>query len=198
MKKAKNYFLENASLIDVESGRVLEGASLRIESGRIVSFGKGLSKKKGDKAIDLKGTYLSPGLIDAHCHLFGNGVPKKAIASKGKGQDFLKKLIPTKIGLAYLHHEAKASLQQALYSGITTVRSLGDIRYSDIWAKKKMEEGKFLGPSLLTSGYALTSPDGHGVGTISIGCATHEEYLAQMEKNIEQGCDWIKSWPLPG
>lgn len=198
MKKAKNYFLENASLIDVESGRVLEGASLRIESGRIVSFGKGLSKKKGDKAIDLKGTYLSPGLIDAHCHLFGNGVPKKAIASKGKGQDFLKKLIPTKIGLAYLHHEAKASLQQALYSGITTVRSLGDIRYSDIWAKKKMEESKFLGPSLLTSGYALTSPDGHGVGTISIGCATHEEYLAQMEKNIEQGCDWIKIMATSG
>ncbi len=198
MKKAKNCFLENASLIDVETGRVLENASLRIEDGKIISFGKGISKRKGDKAINLGGAYLAPGLIDAHCHLFGNGVPKKAIASKGKGQDFLKKLIPTELGLLYLHHTAKASLQQALYSGTTTVRSLGDIRYSDIWAKRKMEEGKFLGPSLLTSGYALTSPDGHGVGTISLGCSNRQEYLSQIEKNIQQGCDWIKIMATAG
>ena len=198
MSKQSSFFLQNLNLIDVDKGRVLCNASLRIEEGKIASFGVGILPQKSDKKIDCKGAYALPGLIDAHCHLFGNGVPSKAIAHKGKGQDFLKKLIPTWIGKAYLHHQAKASLQQALYAGITTVRALGDIRYSDIWAKKKMEAGSFLGPRLLTSGYAVTTPDGHGVGTISIGCATYEEYDSQIEKNAKEGCDWIKIMATSG
>ena len=198
MEKRISFWLTNANLVDVDKGRILPNAALRIEEGKIVSFGSSVLPEKGDKKIDCKGAYVLPGLIDAHCHLFGNGVPSKAIAHKGKGQDRLKKLIPTGIGKAYLHHQAKLSLKQALYGGITTVRSLGDIRYADIWAKKQMEEGSFLGPRLLTSGYAVTTPDGHGVGTISIGCQDDEQYDAQIKKNVEEGCDWIKIMATSG
>ncbi len=198
MKKRNSYFLKNVNLIDVDGGRVLPNACLRVKGGIIESFGSGLSAEKGEKTLDLKGGYLCPGLIDAHCHLFGNGVPKKAIASKGKSQERLVKIIPTFFGKVYLHHAAKSSCKQALRSGITTIRCLGDIRYSDIWAKNQINEGKFLGPTLLASGYALTSPTGHGVGTISVGCSNEAEYLAQIEKNIEQGCDWIKIMATSG
>ena len=89
MSKQSSFFLQNLNLIDVDKGRVLCNASLRIEEGKIASFGVGILPQKGDKKIDCKGAYALPGLIDAHCHLFGNGVPSKAIAHKGKGQDFL-------------------------------------------------------------------------------------------------------------
>ncbi len=198
MKKRNSYFLKNANLVDVDNGRVLCNACLRIEEGAIASFGEGLSPNKGEKIIDLKGGFLAPGLIDAHCHLFGNGVPKKAIASKGKSQERLVKIIPTVFGKIYLHYAAKASCKQALRSGVTTIRCLGDIRYSDIWVRDQIRDGKFLGPTVLTSGYALTSPTGHGVGTISVGCANQGEYLSQIEENIKRGCDWIKIMATSG
>lgn len=198
MKKRNSYFLKNANLVDVDNGRILPNACLRIKDGTIVCFGQGLSQEKGEKAIDLKGGFLLPGLIDAHCHLFGDGVPKKAIASKGKSQERLLKIIPTTFGKIYLHHAAKSSCKQALRSGTTTIRCLGDIRYSDIWVRDQIRNGKFLGPAVLTSGYALTSPTGHGVGTISVGCSNHEEYLSKMEENIKQGCDWIKIMTTSG
>ena len=190
--KKNSFLLVNCHLVNVKEGTVLEDASLRVKDGLIVSFGQNMKPLKGEKVIDLKGGYLCPGLIDAHVHLFGNGVPKKIIASKGKGQQRLVKFASTSLGQAVLHHLAKVSLLQSLRSGTTTVRSLGDLHYSDEWAKKAMKKGKFLGPRLVSSCYALTSPTGHGVGSISVGCTTKEEFLKAIDENIAHGCNWVK------
>ena len=187
-----SFLLVDCNIVDVNKGTILKNASLRIKEGLIVSFGEDAKPLKGEKVIDLKGGYLCPGLIDAHVHLFGNGVPKKVIASKGKGQKRLVKFASTKLGQAVLHHLAKASLIQSLRSGTTTVRSLGDLHYADEWAKKEMRKGSFLGPRLLSSGYAITSPNGHGVGSISVGCISKEEFIKAIDEDIAHGCDWVK------
>lgn len=190
--KNDSFLLKNCRLVNVREGSVLEGASLRVKNGIIVAFGQDMKRGEKERAIDLRGNYLCPGLIDAHVHLFGNGVPKKAIASKGKSQKRLVKFASSPLGQAVLHRLAKASLRQSLRSGTTTVRSLGDLHYADEWAKKAIKAGKFLGPKVLSSGYAITTLDGHGVGSISKGCASKEEFIASIDENIKHGCDWVK------
>ena len=192
MKTKDSFFLTNCRLIDVANGTVMENASVRVKDGTIAGFGQNMGWNRNEEVIDLKGAYLCPGLIDAHVHLFGNGVPKKIIATKGNGQKRLVKFAATKLGQAVLHHLAKASLIQSLRSGTTTVRSLGDLHYADAWAKKAMGENRFLGSKLLSSGYAVTTKNGHGVGSISLGCESKEDFLAAIDENIAHGCDWVK------
>ncbi len=190
--KNDSFLIINCNLVNVTEGSVLENASLRVKEGKIITFGQDMKPGQKERVIDLKGQYVCPGLIDAHVHLFGNGVPKKVIASKGNSQKRLVKFAATGLGQAVLHSLAKASLQQSLRSGTTTVRSLGDLHYADEWAKKAIKAGKFLGPRVLSSGYAVTTPDGHGVGSISKGCTTKEEFIAAIDENIKHGCDWVK------
>ncbi|WP_353094650.1 adenine deaminase [Tissierella praeacuta] len=56
--------LKNANIINVFTGEIIEG-DVAIDSGRIV----GIGEYHGEKEIDLKGKYLSPGFIDSHVHI---------------------------------------------------------------------------------------------------------------------------------
>jgi adenine deaminase len=57
--------LHNARLVNVYSGEIYP-ADAAIYNGRIVGVGPGYSAQR---EIDLKGSYLAPGLIDAHVHI---------------------------------------------------------------------------------------------------------------------------------
>ena len=57
--------LHNARLVNVYSGEIYP-ADVAIYNGRIVGVGPGYSAQR---EIDLKGSYLAPGLIDAHVHI---------------------------------------------------------------------------------------------------------------------------------
>ncbi len=56
--------LTNARLINVFSGTI-EPQAIAIAQGRVVGFGE----YPAQKVLDLEGRFLSPGLIDAHCHI---------------------------------------------------------------------------------------------------------------------------------
>jgi len=57
--------LRNARLVNVYSGEIYP-ADVAIYAGRIAGIGPGY---EGAQEIDLKGSYLTPGLIDAHVHI---------------------------------------------------------------------------------------------------------------------------------
>jgi len=57
--------LHNARLVNVYSGEIYP-TDVAIFNGRIVGIGPGYSAQR---EIDLKGSYLAPGLIDAHVHI---------------------------------------------------------------------------------------------------------------------------------
>ena len=57
----------NANLVNVRDGRVIPNATIVIRDGRIESIGFGAAAG-GERAIDVKGKYVLPGLIDAHTH----------------------------------------------------------------------------------------------------------------------------------
>jgi imidazolonepropionase-like amidohydrolase len=61
----------NASVVNVEAGEIIPNAVVHINNGRIIDVSSGdLAKPPtGPNAVDLKGQYICPGLIDCHVHL---------------------------------------------------------------------------------------------------------------------------------
>jgi imidazolonepropionase-like amidohydrolase len=57
----------NANVVNVRDGRVTPNATIVLRDGRIASIGIGAPPADGH-ILDLRGTYVLPGLIDAHTH----------------------------------------------------------------------------------------------------------------------------------
>lgn len=66
----KIMLLINAYLKTMEQ-QDLPNAYLRIQDGKIADFGPmdALPSQEGEEVLDIKGSFVLPGLIDAHCHL---------------------------------------------------------------------------------------------------------------------------------
>jgi len=189
---SSRYLLTHANVIDVEKGEVLSNYSVEVAAGKIAAISPDNSNPQGLKVIDLQGLYLLPGLINLHTHLFGDGVPKSSVASKGKSQSMLLAFAASGLGLLYLRKTAQKCAKTALLSGVTTLRSVGDMRYADVYARDKINAGKAIGPRLLVSGPALTCPGGHGDGTIAVACHNKEEYVKLVDENVAHHVDLIK------
>jgi len=192
MKYGKHYRIVNARIVSVEKGVILPQSFVEINEGRIVRIQEGAAPADGVPAYDAAGQFLSPGLINLHTHLFGDGVPKASVATKGKSQAFLLAFAASSLGLFYLRKTAEKCSKTALLSGVTTLRSVGDMRYVDVYARDQINAGKAIGPRLLVSGPALTCPNGHGAGTIAVSCATKEEFVKKVQENIAHHVDLIK------
>ncbi|SUY46748.1 amidohydrolase family protein [Clostridium putrefaciens] len=48
-----------------------ENGSILIKNGKITKIGEDIKAPLGDQIIDVKGAFLMPGIIDAHCHIGG-------------------------------------------------------------------------------------------------------------------------------
>ena len=67
--KKSSLLIKNVRLVDVISGNIVENAWLQVNKGRITAQGTGETQNNQRSIVfDLKGKYLIPGLIDAHCH----------------------------------------------------------------------------------------------------------------------------------
>ncbi len=55
---------KNARVVNVFSGEIHK-TNVAVEDGRVIGFGD----YKAKKAVDLKGAYLAPSLIDGHFHV---------------------------------------------------------------------------------------------------------------------------------
>jgi len=70
----------NANVVDVTNGTVVANTNVVVRDGRIASIGGSLPS--GDvTTVDLKGMYLSPGLIDAHVHIESIAQAERALES---------------------------------------------------------------------------------------------------------------------
>jgi dihydroorotase len=77
-----NILLKGGRLIDPTTG-VDEHRDLMIIDGRIDRVAPSLSAKAGAKAVDLKGAWIVPGLIDIHVHLREPGFEHKETIESG-------------------------------------------------------------------------------------------------------------------
>jgi imidazolonepropionase-like amidohydrolase len=134
--------------IVLSGGRIFDGtgadpylADLAIEGERIVAVGPGLD---GDRAVDVTGRTLLPGLFDCHVHVTVSHVDVWRLAQ----QPF-----------SYQFYVAEANLRATLDIGITSVRDAGG---ADLGIQRAIEDGRIAGPRMQISLGMLSQTGGHG------------------------------------
>jgi imidazolonepropionase-like amidohydrolase len=198
------YKLVNAIIIDPVEGQLMKGASVTIEGGLIteISFEEGSQLPQQSSTgheptvIDLQGTYLCPGLIDAHVHV--TATPGE-IGLKGTYKN---------ISASMNHYRTTFLVKEMLLRGFTTARDCGG---ADAALKEAIAEWLIPGPRLLISGHALSQTGGHGdqrdahadddpttkccgghkpgIGRICDGVT---ECMAAVRDEMRKGADFIK------
>ena len=197
-----NYALINCSIIDgtinspvIKKGIVLiknivgEEGIPGLISG-VGSEGK-LDIPDDYKIIDLKGEYLLPGLINAHCHLTGSGKPMKIMNLGDKTLEKLIKLMGTALGKKILSNMMKSNVSNALNAGVTTLKTMSDPFYLDLKLRNEINKGKFLGPRLVCAGMGICITGGHG-GLIAYIADSPTEVKKAIRKNLRAEVDFIK------
>lgn len=67
---AQDLAIENATLVSPERGTPVEGMTVLIEDGRILTIQPANRPHDAEQVIDASGQFLTPGLIDSHVHLY--------------------------------------------------------------------------------------------------------------------------------
>ena len=96
------------------------------------------------KVIDLGGKYIMPGLINMHVHIPANGKPTKKPSDPRKT---VKLVTANKYTRKILEFVYKKYAQTELFSGVTTIRTVGGVEYYDTWLRDEIAAGKVLGPT---------------------------------------------------
>ena len=137
------------NLIDVETGKIESRKSIVIKNSRITSVSDGyINKSDFQEYYDLKGSYVLPGLMDAHVHLAQEYVPKAERDLK----------VEPEFNAIF----AAANAIKTLNAGFTTVRNVGDGGMETISLRNAINKGIVPGPRILTSGKTIATTGGHG------------------------------------
>ncbi len=151
-------FLIRGARIFVGDGKVIENGSVLVRGGKIAEIYEGAGpdpKTLKAETVEAAGKTILPGLIDVHVHL---GAPGGFYSDMSK-------------------YDADKGMQRALaaylYSGVTTIRSVGDNPEKLLKIRSQVTSGEILGAELQTCGPMFTTPGGHGT-----------EYFKDLPPNI--------------
>jgi imidazolonepropionase-like amidohydrolase len=178
-----------AHLLDVKSGKLLDGQTIVVAGETIESIGPSAqaTAQAGDKVIDLGGMTVLPGLIDVHTHLTMN-----------TDFDPFREVTSTDAKEAI---NGVVNARKTLMAGFTTARNVGAGGYTDVDLRDAINSGQVPGPHLLVSGPALGITGGHcddnllpfSYHQISDGVADGiAEVQRKVRQNIKYGADVIK------
>lgn len=185
------YVLKNCSIYDgTDNYEIRKNMNIYVDGETITKI-DGEELTEGYDVIDVEGKFVMPGLINLHAHLFGTGTPSKILGG-GTMQKVVIGLTKSALGPAILRSLVRTSVKQSLYAGITTVRGVGDFRFSDVDVRNEIETGKTEGSRLIVSGPAMTVPGGHGANTFSRTATDVDGFNALVDDNINHDVDLIK------
>lgn len=136
---------------DVSIG-VLDGRIVRVEKGFVTpaAFGEGFAEAT---VIDLKDSFVLPGLIDCHTHITWEMNPAQRLqAVELSDADFALQ------GLVYAGRTLRA--------GFTTIRNVGSQGRATFALRDAIERGHVEGPRILEAGQSITPTGGHADRTL--------------------------------
>ena len=139
-------------------------------SGQVVE-----TVREADQMVDVQGKYLVLGLINAHTHI--------VMAADGReraGQDVT---LDTLVALQ--------NLQDAIASGVTTIRDAGSTDNIDLKLATKIRQQRLQLPDIIGSGAALTMTGGHG-SKIGMEVDGVDEVRKAARWNLKHGAQTIK------
>jgi imidazolonepropionase-like amidohydrolase/ABC-type multidrug transport system permease subunit len=146
LARGETYLIRGARIF-VGNGKVLENGTVLVRGGKIAEVYEGSGpdpKSVRADVVEAEGKTILPGLIDVHVHL---GAPGGFTPDEGKGE------------------AAKSMLRELaayLYSGVTTVRSVGDGLDIALKVRSTVNGSESLGAELFTCGPLFTTAGGHG------------------------------------
>jgi hypothetical protein len=159
-------FIWNVTLVDVETGTLVPGQSVRIAGTAIAAIGPDISAPAGVPRIDGTGGYLIPGLWDAHVHIFST---------------------PT---------EPDTALPLYLIHGVTGIRDMGALWpiAQQRALQGRIEAGEVPGPRLILSGAWVDASPGSWPGMFLAD--TPEEARAAVDRIAAEGWAAVKSYAM--
>ena len=131
--------------------------------------------------LDLRGSTVTPGFIDAHVHLLYTGDhDHESTRSAAEGATAAQHAL-----------QAASSALQCLLGGVTTVRDCGDIGFVTLDFRDAVDAGLVPGPRVLAAGPPLTTTNGHlhWCGNVA---DTVDELRASTEAMCTRGVDLVK------
>lgn len=175
--------------------QVQEGQVILVENERITEIlpaeeaGKRNLKAFGYEEIDLQGKYILPGLINMHVHLAGNGKPQK---KQRDNEVLVKKIMSNGLTKAIAYHMVCGFAKDELYSGVTTIRTVGGLGDFDTRLRDDIAAGKKPGPRILAANEGISVPGGHMAGSVAIAAGSIEEALQHLEIAKAQKVNLVK------
>lgn len=191
ISQAQTYFLQ--------PDRVFDGSEMHdnwvvvVTGNKITDVGpvSKITKPRGASTIDLAGTTLLPGMIEAHSHLLLHPYNETSWNDQ-----------VMKESDAYRVVRATVHAQKTLLAGFTTVRDLGSegAGYADVGLKKSIEDGIIPGPRMLVAGRAIVATGSYGPKgfdtdfEVMLGAepADGNDLIRVVRDQIGKGADIIK------
>lgn len=179
------------AVFDGRDGVRHPGWRVLVRGDRIVAVGPSIAAPEDADTIDLPGTTLLPGMIDAHVHLFLHPYDEASW-----NDQVLKE------PLALRTVRAAANARATLAAGFTTVRDLGTegAGDADVGLKAAIDQGIAPGPRMLVATRALVASGSYGPKgfdprfDVPQGAeeADGEALVAAARRQIGRGADVVK------
>jgi imidazolonepropionase-like amidohydrolase len=170
-----------------------DGWAVLVRGERIVAAGPiaSIQLPAGTRRIDLAGTTLMPGMIEAHSHLLLHPYNETSW-----NDQVLHEPLALRVARATNH------ARETLRAGFTTVRDLGTegAGYADVGLKRAIEEGIIPGPRMLVVTRAIVATGSYGprgfTPEMDVPQGGEEADGASLPRvvrdQIGRGADWIK------
>lgn len=175
-------FLTNGRLVDGAGAPAVEPATVVIADSSLAYCGpadQAPQPANGDRVIDLQGKTLLPGLFNVHVHLaLRLPFPERRIDPFDQGY---------RVMLVY-----RRALE-AIYSGTTSIRTVGEAHFADIDVRNAINKGVLAGPRILSAGHAMIATGGHGHN--SVGCIEADGvagFRQAAREQLRRGADLLK------
>lgn len=173
----------------LEDRTVVVGADGRISS---VTRAEEADLAPGLLRIDGREKHLLPGLINAHAHLFADGRPLAALYTHPRISPATTRLLRSPVGRQVLLRRTRRNALTQLSSGVTTLRTVGDVAHEVIETRDAIEAGRLTGPRILPSGPLMAITGGHGAPGIALIGDDPASARANARANIRAGAQAIK------
>ncbi len=182
-------------LLDQPGTNPRGASTVVIRGGKVDSVRDGYaaaSEFPGAQIVDLKSSYVLPGLIDSHVHFDSD---------KAGQEGFLETLTNSD---AYFAYEAGVNAKKTLMAGFTTVRNLGSRGGVTLALRDAIAAGKTVGPRIIDAGMGISATTGHGDNALGLDpeigehmhqinlCNGTESCREAVRMQIRRGADLIK------
>jgi len=169
------------------------GTVLVDSNGVITAVGEStaITVPDGHIVLDAGGKFLMPGLINAHSHLWRDaGDPDlpyapDSFAPPGLVHDISVLMTRTYIGKRFVTSRIERNAKNALYTGVTTIREIGNMEFLDVAFRDKVASGQRIGPNMIAGGKILATTGGHSadVGLVFNGPVEARKAVREALRN---------------